>query len=79
MGDGFNQLSGEDMTAIGFNAHGGDGCISVTSNVAHACAPKDAGSNAARDYATALKIQDRLIPLHNALFIETNPAGRNLH
>jgi 4-hydroxy-tetrahydrodipicolinate synthase len=74
MGAGFNQLSGEDATALGFMAHGGHGCISVTSNVAprlcaefQACCLKD-------DYAGALKLQDKLMPLHTALFIETNPA-----
>jgi 4-hydroxy-tetrahydrodipicolinate synthase len=74
MGEDFNQLSGEDATALGFNAHGGHGCISVTANVAprlcaefQACCLKD-------DYAGALKLQDKLMPLHTALFIETNPA-----
>jgi 4-hydroxy-tetrahydrodipicolinate synthase len=74
MGEGFNQLSGEDATALGFMAHGGHGCISVTSNVAprlcaefQACCLKD-------DYAGALRLQDKLMPLHTALFIETNPA-----
>jgi len=74
MGEGFNQLSGEDATALGFMAHGGHGCISVTSNVAprlcaefQACCLKD-------DYAGALRLQDKLMPLHSALFIETNPA-----
>ena len=74
MGDGFNQLSGEDATALGFMAHGGHGCISVTSNVApRLCAAfQDACLKA--DYRTALKLQDKLMPLHMALFIETNPA-----
>ena len=74
MGPDFNQLSGEDITALGFMAHGGHGCISVTSNVApRLCAEfQDACRNG--DYAAALKLQDKLMPLHSALFIETNPA-----
>jgi 4-hydroxy-tetrahydrodipicolinate synthase len=75
MGEGFNQISGEDMMAIGFNAHGGDGCISVTSNVAPRLCAEMQEATLRGDYGTALKIQDRLIPLHHALFIETNPAG----
>ena len=74
MGEGFNQLSGEDASAIGFMAHGGHGCISVTSNVApRLCAEfQDACQNG--EYAAALKIQDKLMPLHTALFLETSPA-----
>jgi 4-hydroxy-tetrahydrodipicolinate synthase len=74
MGPDFNQLSGEDASALGFMAHGGHGCISVTSNVApRLCAEfQDACLNG--DYATALKLQDKLLPLHTALFIETSPA-----
>src|SRR5436305_4763221 len=74
MGEGFNQLSGEDATALGFMAHGGHGCISVTANVApRLCAEfQDACLNG--DYRTALELQDKLMPLHTALFIETNPA-----
>ena len=74
MGEGFNQLSGEDATALGFMAHGGHGCISVTSNVApRLCAEfQDACMNG--DYRTALGLQDKLMPLHTALFMETNPA-----
>jgi len=74
MGEGFNQLSGEDATALGFMAHGGHGCISVTSNVApRLCAEfQDACMNG--DYRTALGLQGKLMPLHTALFMETNPA-----
>jgi len=74
MGAGFNQLSGEDASALGFMAHGGHGCISVTSNVApRLCAEfQDACQNG--EYAAALKIQDKLMPLHTALFLETSPA-----
>jgi 4-hydroxy-tetrahydrodipicolinate synthase len=75
MGEAFNQISGEDMTAIGFNAHGGEGCISVTSNVAPRLCAEMQEATLRGDYGTALKIQDRLIPLHQTLFIETNPAG----
>jgi 4-hydroxy-tetrahydrodipicolinate synthase len=75
MGAEFNQISGEDLTAIGFNAHGGVGCISVTSNVAPKLCSQMQEACLRGDYETALKIQDRLIPLHQTLFIETNPAG----
>ena len=74
MGPGFNQLSGEDATALGFNAHGGHGCISVTANVAPRLCAEFQGACLKGDFAAALKLQDKLMPLHNALFIETNPA-----
>jgi 4-hydroxy-tetrahydrodipicolinate synthase len=74
MGEGFIQLSGEDATALGFMAHGGHGCISVTSNVAPRLCAEFQDSCLAGDYNKALKIQDRLMPLHVNLFIETNPA-----
>lgn len=74
MGEGFNQLSGEDASALGFMAHGGHGCISVTSNVAPRLCAEFQGACLKGDYATALKLQDKLMPLHTALFIETNPA-----
>jgi 4-hydroxy-tetrahydrodipicolinate synthase len=74
MGEGFNQLSGEDATALGFNAHGGHGCISVTSNVAPRLCAEFQHACLKGDYATALKLQDKLMPLHTSLFIETNPA-----
>ncbi|MBV8754068.1 MAG: 4-hydroxy-tetrahydrodipicolinate synthase [Hyphomicrobiales bacterium] len=74
MGPGFNQLSGEDATALGFNAHGGHGCISVTANVAPRLCAEFQGACLRGDYAAALKLQDKLMPLHHALFIETNPA-----
>jgi 4-hydroxy-tetrahydrodipicolinate synthase len=73
MGEGFIQLSGEDATAIGFNAHGGHGCISVTANVAPRLCAEFQDSCLAGDYKKALKLQDRLMPLHQNLFIETNP------
>jgi 4-hydroxy-tetrahydrodipicolinate synthase len=74
MGEGFNQLSGEDATALGFMAHGGHGCISVTSNVAPRLCAEFQDACLRGDYGTALKLQDKLMPLHTALFIETSPA-----
>jgi 4-hydroxy-tetrahydrodipicolinate synthase len=73
VGETFTQLSGEDVTALAFNAQGGVGCISVSANVAPAlCA---AMQNAWRegDYAKAYALRDRLTPLHDAMFVETNP------
>lgn len=75
LGEDFIQLSGEDMTAIGYNAHGGRGCISVTSNVAPALCAQLQEACQADNFAEALKIQGKLVPLHEALFIEPNPAG----
>ncbi len=75
LGPDFVQLSGEDMTALGVMAHGGHGCISVTSNVApRQCAAMQEACLAG-DYAAALAVQDRLTPLHAALFVDPNPAG----
>ncbi len=74
LGPDFIQLSGEDATAIGFNAHGGVGCISVTSNVAPRLCSQMQEACLAGDFAKALSIQDRLIALHTALFVETNPS-----
>ncbi len=74
MGQGFNQLSGEDATALGFMAHGGDGCISVTSNVAPRLCAEFQNACLAGDFAKALELQDRLMPLHDCLFLETNPS-----
>ena len=73
-GADFIQLSGEDATALGFMAHGGHGCISVTSNVAPRLCAEFQDACLKGDYAAALKLQDKLMPLHTALFIETNPA-----
>lgn len=72
-GEDFVMLSGEDATALGFNAHGGTGCISVTANVAPALCSRMQQACLAGDYAAALKIQDQLMPLHDALFVETSP------
>jgi 4-hydroxy-tetrahydrodipicolinate synthase len=74
MGEEFIQLSGEDATALGFMAHGGHGCISVTSNVAPRLCSDMQQACLSGDYAGAVRIQDRLMPLHTALFIETNPS-----
>lgn len=72
-GDGFVQLSGEDHTAIAFLASGGHGCISVTANVApRLCAQMHAAWQAG-DVRTAMAIQDRLVPVHDAMFCETSP------
>jgi 4-hydroxy-tetrahydrodipicolinate synthase len=72
-GHDFVQLSGEDASALGFNAHGGTGAISVTANVAPRLCSEFQEATLRRDYARALEIQDRLMPLHEALFIEANP------
>ncbi len=75
MGRDFIQLSGEDATALAFMAHGGHGCISVTSNVAPRLCARFQEACMAGDYAGALAIQDQLFPLHQALFVEPNPQG----
>ncbi|WP_308915514.1 4-hydroxy-tetrahydrodipicolinate synthase [Jannaschia sp. LMIT008] len=74
-GADFVQLSGEDATAHGFNAQGGVGCISVTANVAPKLLAEMQAACLANDYATALTIQDRLMPLHGAIFAEPGLAG----
>ncbi|HRO49903.1 MAG TPA: 4-hydroxy-tetrahydrodipicolinate synthase [Hyphomicrobium sp.] len=73
MGPEFNQLSGEDATALAFMAHGGHGCISVASNVAPRLCAEFQNACMKGDFAAALKLQDRLMPLFDALFVETNP------
>ncbi|MCG6559049.1 4-hydroxy-tetrahydrodipicolinate synthase [Ruegeria sp. 1NDH52C] len=74
-GADFIQLSGEDATALGFNAHGGVGCISVTANVAPRLCAEFQQATLAGDYAKALAYQDRLMPLHEAIFIEPGLVG----
>jgi 4-hydroxy-tetrahydrodipicolinate synthase len=74
-GTDFVQLSGEDATALGFNAHGGVGCISVTANVAPALCAAFQESTLAGDYAKALTQLDKLMPLHEAIFTEPGVAG----
>lgn len=71
----FSWLSGEDATAVAYNASGGQGCISVTANVAPAQCAKMQHACLDGDYETALAYQDRLMPLHEALFAEPSPAG----
>jgi len=75
LGPDFILLSGEDMTALGFNAHGGHGCISVTSNVAPKLSSQFQNACQQGNYTEALALHDRLVPLHKALFLENNPAG----
>ena len=74
MGPDFNQLSGEDITALGFMAHGGHGCISVTSNVAPRLCSEFQAACLKGDFKAALKLQDKLALLHTNLFVETSPA-----
>ncbi|WP_144223957.1 4-hydroxy-tetrahydrodipicolinate synthase [Mesorhizobium sp. UC22_110] len=74
-GKDFIQLSGEDATALGFNAHGGVGCISVTSNVAPRLCSEFQEATLANDKERALELQDRLLPLHKAIFIEPGVSG----
>ena len=74
-GKDFIQLSGEDATALGFNAHGGVGCISVTANVAPRLCAEFQAATLAGDFAKALEYQDRLMPLHKAIFMEPGVCG----
>lgn len=74
-GEDFLQLSGEDATALGFNAHGGKGCISVTANVAPKLCAQMQAACANGDYQTALEITDKLMPLHIAIFAEPGVCG----
>ncbi len=72
-GPDFIQLSGEDASALGFNAHGGTGCISVVANIAPRLSAEFQESMLAGDYGRALQLQDKLMPLHRAAFAEPNP------
>ncbi|GGB56353.1 hypothetical protein GCM10011316_30580 [Roseibium aquae] len=74
-GPDFIQLSGEDISALAFNAHGGVGCISVTANVAPRMCAAFQAATLAGDFKTALDYQDKLAPLHRALFLEPSPTG----
>ena len=74
-GTDFVQLSGEDATALGFNAHGGVGCISVTANVAPRLCADFQTATLTGDYAQALTLLDRLMPLHEAIFTEPGLVG----
>ncbi len=73
LGKDFIQLSGEDATALGFMAHGGHGCISVTANIAPSLCAEFQLACLAGNFKLALQLQDRLMPLHDALFVESNP------
>src|SRR6185312_577085 len=75
LGKDFILLSGEDMTALGFNAHGGNGCISVTSNVAPKLCAQFQNACQQGNFAEALELQDKLVHLHKNLFLENNPGG----
>lgn len=75
IGREFSWLSGEDATAVAYNASGGRGCISVTANVAPAQCAAMQKACLEGDFATALEYQDILMPLHEALFAEPSPAG----
>ncbi|KJS40715.1 MULTISPECIES: 4-hydroxy-tetrahydrodipicolinate synthase [unclassified Roseovarius] len=74
-GKDFIQISGEDATAHGFNAQGGVGVISVTANVAPKLVAQVQEATLAGDYAKALELQDRLMPLHRAIFVEPGLVG----
>ncbi len=74
-GPDFIQLSGEDATALGFNAHGGVGCISVTANVAPGLCSRFQAATLEGDFASALTQLDRLMPLHEAIFTEPGLVG----
>jgi 4-hydroxy-tetrahydrodipicolinate synthase len=74
-GPDFVQLSGEDASALGFNAHGGRGCISVTANVAPRLCAQFQEATLRGDYAQALSLHDRLMSLHEAIFLEPGLAG----
>jgi 4-hydroxy-tetrahydrodipicolinate synthase len=74
-GKDFIQLSGEDASALGFNAQGGCGAISVTANVAPRLCAEFQAATLAGDFGKALEYQDRLMPLHEAIFIEPGLAG----
>ena len=74
LGKDFILLSGDDSTALGFNAHGGHGCISVTANVAPRLCARMQDLSLAGDFAGAREINDRLAYLHKDLFMEPNPA-----
>jgi 4-hydroxy-tetrahydrodipicolinate synthase len=74
-GKAFIQLSGEDASALGFNAHGGVGCVSVTSNVAPRLCAEFQEATLSGNHEKALELQDRLLPLHKAIFLDPGVAG----
>jgi len=73
-GEAWTMLSGDDPSALGYMAHGGHGCISVTANVAPGPCAKFHDACLAGDWTAALALQDRLIRLHKALFLDASPA-----
>ena len=73
-GEDFIQLSGEDASALGFNAHGGVGCISVIANAAPRLSADFQEAMLKGDFNKALILQDKLLPLHRATFLEPSPA-----
>ena len=75
LGKDFILLSGEDITALAFNAHGGHGCISVTSNIAPRLCSQMQELSLSGDFKGALAIQDKLVHLHKNLFMEPNPTA----
>ena len=74
-GNDFVQLSGEDASALGYNAQGGHGAISVTANVAPALCAEFQEATLAGDFTKALALQDKLMPLHTAIFVEPGVVG----
>lgn len=74
VGDGFQLISGEDMTAVAFNVQGGIGCISVSSNVAPKRCAEVQNLTLAGKYKEAFALHETLVPLHDAMFCETSPA-----
>jgi 4-hydroxy-tetrahydrodipicolinate synthase len=73
-GEGWIMLSGDDSSALGYVAHGGHGCISVTANVAPAACAQMFEAAIKGDFAAARRLQDRLIRLHKALFLDASPS-----
>ncbi|MEN3973537.1 4-hydroxy-tetrahydrodipicolinate synthase [Emcibacter sp. SYSU 3D8] len=74
IGPDFIQLCGDDGVALGFNAHGGVGCISVAANVAPRLVSQFQHATLQGNFGRALELQDQLMPLHSALFVETSPS-----
>jgi len=73
-GEGWIMLSGDDNSALGYVAHGGHGCISVTSNIAPAACAQLITASLKGDFVEARRLQDRLIRLHKALFVDASPS-----
>ena len=73
IGENFNQLTGDDATTLAFMTYGGHGSISVTSNIAPKLCSQFMQLCLSEDFAEAAKINDKLMPLHHALFVESSP------